>query len=261
MLNRNKNARKGDNGKVMVVAGSPLFHGAPILCSLAAEHSGIDLVYPFMPSAHFEAAKSYSLNFILQAFEEPILTSKDVKTIVNFTEQVDCLVIGPGLGTDGKTKEAIKSILTQVKCPTVADASALIYTNKLPETCIFTPHRGEFKVLTGEDPTPDSVQKLAKDLGIIVVCKGPEDIIATPDEIAINNTGTPLMTVGGTGDVLAGFIGGLIAQGMEAFEACQQATRILGLAAEDLAELESNLRASDLAYGLPTSLRTFYFSD
>lgn len=254
MLERDPNSRKGDNGKVMIIAGSPLFHGAPILCSLAAEHSGVDLVYPFISPVQKEAAKTYSLNFILQTFEEDILTTKDVKTIVNFSRQVDCVVIGPGLGTDGKTKRAIKSILAQLQCPTVMDASALIYTNHLPEISILTPHRGEFKVLSGEDPTPENVQKLAQDLKAIIVCKGSEDIIATPDEIAINNTGNALMTVGGTGDVLAGLIGGLIAQGMDPLEACKQATRVLGLMAENLAELESGIRAIDLAYGLPTSL-------
>jgi len=251
MIERKLDGRKGDHGKVMVVGGSPLFHGAPILCALAAEHSGVDLVFPFMPPSRLEAAKAYSLNFILQSFEDKVLSNKDVKTILNFSKQVDCVVIGPGLGTDNKTKTAIKSILTHLQVPTVVDASALMYTNSLPEVCVLTPHRGEFLNMTGDDPTPKNVQKWSKNLKATIVCKGPEDIIADDDEIAINNTGNPLMTVGGTGDVLAGFIGGLIAQGAEPFDACKYATRILGLIADNLADLENSLRAIDLARAIP----------
>lgn len=254
MLERDPDSHKGDNGKVMVVAGSPLFHGAPILCSLAAEYSGVDLVYPFIPPSQLEAAKTYSLNFILQSFQEASLSNKDVKAILHFSKKVDVVIIGPGLGADTKTKAAIKSILANLEVPTVVDASALMYTNNLPEVCILTPHRGEFLSMTGDDPTPENVQKWAKNLKATIVCKGPEDIIATADELAINNTGTPLMTVGGTGDALTGFIGGLIAQGVEVFEACKEATRIWGLIGENLAELENNMRAIDLVQALPAAL-------
>ncbi|MFH1410527.1 MAG: NAD(P)H-hydrate dehydratase [Patescibacteria group bacterium] len=253
MFTRDKNSHKGDNGKIMIIGGSPMFHGAPILCALAAEHSGVDLVYPFFPPGQLEAAKTYSLNFILQSFKEEVLSAKDVKTILNFSKQVDCVVIGPGLGTDTKTKMAIKSILSNLQVPTVADASALMYTNSLPEVCVLTPHRGEFLNMTGDDPTPANVQKWSKNLKATIVCKGPEDIIADDDEIAINNTGNAVMTVGGTGDVLAGFIGGLIARGATPFDAGKYATRILGLIAENLAELESSIRAVDLAYAIPAA--------
>jgi len=235
----------------MVIGGSPMFHGAPILCGMAVEHSGVDLVFPFMPANQLEAAKTYSLNFILQSFKEEALSSKDVKGILSFSKQVDCVVIGPGLGTSTKTKAAVKSILSHLRVPTVVDASALMYTNHLPEVCVLTPHRGEFLNMTGDDPTPKNVQKWSKNLKATIVCKGPEDIIADDDEIAINNTGNAMMTVGGTGDVLSGFIGGLIAQGSNPFDASKYATRILGLVADNLVELQSSIRAVDLAYAIP----------
>jgi len=254
MLERKKESHKGENGKVMVVGGSNMFHGAPILCALAAEHSGVDLIFPFIPKAHVEAAKTYSLNFILQTFEGDVLTSKDAKAIVNFSKQVNTVVIGPGLGADSKTKAAVKSILSKLKVPTVVDASALMYTNHLPEVCVLTPHRGEFREMTGDEPTPKNVQKWAKNLKATIVVKGPEDIIADDDEIAINNTGNPLMTVGGTGDVLSGFIGGLMAQGMEPFEACKFATRTLGLLGDNMADLQGSFRALDLVYSIPAAI-------
>lgn len=230
-----------------------MFHGAPILCSLAAEYAGVDLVFPFLPPSHIEVAKTYSLNFILHSFNQDTLTNKDVKMILSFSKHMDAVVIGPGLGKDAKTKTAVKSILAHLEVPTVVDASALMYTNNLPEVCILTPHQGEFLNMTGDDPTPKNVQKWSKNLKAAIVCKGPEDIIADDDEIAINNTGNSMMTVGGTGDVLSGFIGGLLAQGIEPFDAGKYATRILGLIAESLEDLESNIRAVDLAYAIPAA--------
>ena len=134
----------------------------------------------------------------------------------------------------------------------MVDASALIYTNTFPETAVLTPHRGEFKALTGDDPTADNVQKWAKDWGVTIVCKGPEDIIADNDELAFNETGNSLMTVGGTGDVLSGFIGGLMAQGLRPFDAARFATKVLGKIAEDLAYTHTSLKAIDLANAIPT---------
>jgi len=254
MLERKKDSHKGENGKVMVVGGSDMFHGAPILCALAVEHTGVDLVFPFIPKSQAEAAKTYSLNFIIQTFEGDVLTAKDAKAIVNFSKQVDVVVIGPGLGADSKTKSAVKSILSKLEVPTVVDASALMYTNHLPDVCVLTPHQREFKNMTGDEPTAKNVQKWSKNLKATIVCKGPEDIIADREDIAINKTGTPLMTVGGTGDVLAGFIGGLIAQGMDPFEAGKFATRTLGLLAENLADLQGSFRAADLVYSIPAAI-------
>lgn len=251
MLSREKNSHKGENGKVMIIGGSNMFHGAPILCSLAAEYSGVDLVFPFIPKSHSSAAKTYSLNLIINTFEEEVLTDKDVRTILTFSKKMDVVVIGPGLGTDSRTKKAVKSILSQLDISTVIDASALMYTTNLPKNVTLTPHRGEFKELTGDDPTPKNVQKWSKNLGATIICKGPEDIIAHDDELAINNTGNSLMTVGGTGDVLSGFIGGLIAQGMTPFDAGKSATEILGRSAENLENIQSTIRAIDLAHSIP----------
>ncbi len=254
MIERPKDSHKGDNGKIMIIGGSPRFYGAPILASMAAERTGCDLIFPFIPKEHHEAAKSHSLNFILHAFEKEHLSSKDSKTILNLAKKMDAVVIGPGLGTHKETIEAVKDILAHIQCPTVVDASALIYTNHLPKKCVLTPHRGEFKELTGEDPTPENVQKWARHFKCTIVCKGPNDIIADEDELVINNTGNAMMTVGGTGDVLSGFIGGLVARGIKPFEAGHQATRLLGTLADNFGEMEANIRASDLAHSISAAM-------
>ena len=254
MLKRDKNSHKGQNGKVMVIGGSPMFYGAPILSALGAEATGVDLIFPFIPAAHIEAAKTYSLNFILQTFEGESLSSKDAKTILNFSPKADAVVIGPGLGTDPGTLRAVKTLLAHLTIPTVVDASALISTHSLPETVVLTPHHGEFKKLTGEDASEKSIQKWAKHFNATIVCKGAKDIIADRDEVTVNDTGNAMMTVGGSGDVLSGVIGGFLAQGMKPFETCEYATKMLGKAAEKLAQMQGSLRAIDLVHMLPTLL-------
>jgi NAD(P)H-hydrate epimerase len=254
MLDRKKDSHKGDHGRIMVIGGSPLFYGAPILTSLAAEYSGVDLVYPVLPESQVPTIKNYSLNLIIQTFKGDYLTPDDVKGIAGMAEKMDAVVIGPGLGNESKTQNAVKKLLSLMTVPTVVDASALIFTNHLPGITVLTPHRGEFKELTGEDATPENVQKWAKQLGCTILCKGPEDIIADSDELSINKTGTTLMTVGGTGDVLSGFIGGLLAQGVEPFDAAKHAVHLLGIAGEEISGYQGSLRAIDLVYQIPQLL-------
>jgi len=251
---RKKESHKGDNGKVMVIGGSPMFYGAPILCALGAEASGADLVFPFIPPEHVEAAKSYSLNFIIHPFQQSAITLADVDAIVEFHTKADVVVIGPGLEQDTDTANVLKALLPQLKRPTVIDAGALIETSIYPAITILTPHRGEFKALTGDDPTPENVQKWAGTLGVIMVCKGPQDVIANREMIALNETGNAAMTVGGTGDVLSGLIAGLISQGITPLDACEMATNVLGVCAENLTHLQSSVRALDLIHHIPVMM-------
>ena len=255
MLNRNKDSHKGDNGKVVVIGGSETFYGAPILCALGAEYSGADLIHLFLPPCHKEAAKFHSLNFIIHEFAQNILTPKDVKPILKMCEKADAVVIGPGLGKDPKTQEAVISLLEAFTIPTVVDADALIYRNTWPKTVVLTPHRGEFTEMTGDEPTALNIQKWAKNLKTTILCKGPLDIIANSDGVSINDTGNPLMTVGGTGDVLGGLVGGLIAQHMNVTEACKYGVKVLCAAADHLAGNQGSLRAVDVAKEIPFMLQ------
>ncbi len=255
-MQRKQNTHKGQNGKVMIIGGSEMFHGAPILCSLGAEYSGADLVFPVVPPNLVPIIRTYSLNMIVQSFEGPILTSKDVKKLLSFSEKMaDVVVIGPGLGGDPKTKAAIKKFLANVKVPTVIDASALIYTSSLPKVAVLTPHAGEFKNLTGDEATEENVQKWAKQMKATMVVKGQADIISDGSHTALNKTGNALMTVGGTGDVLAGLIGGLMAQGLNPKEAGKEGVKILGRAADKLSKIQGSVRAIDLAHAIPALLK------
>jgi len=254
MLQRNPNSHKGDNGKVMVIGGNEMFHGAPLLAALAAEQAGADLVYLWLPSCHAQVARTYSLNLIVHTFQETHLSPADVKTLLHFAEQTDVVVIGPGLGSHPDTQKAIKTFLTELQVPAVVDASALLRITQFPKGSVLTPHRGEFTALTGEEPEPAHVQKWAKEFGVTIVCKGPKDIISDGKDVALNETGNALMSVGGTGDALAGFIGGLMAQHVPAFEAAELATRLWGLAGDERAKTHASLRAEDLLPIIPEML-------
>lgn len=253
-MQRKIDSHKGQNGKVMVIGGSAMYHGAPILCALGAEYSGVDLVFPFIPPCHAQVARAYSLNFIIQTFEKDYLSPKDVKRILEFSKKVDVVVMGPGLGKEPDTLKAVKSILNELDKPVVLDADALFYSNSFPEVTVLTPHRGEFFEITGDNPNMKNVQKWAKHLNATIICKGPQDIIADEDEVSVNKTGNSLMTVGGTGDVLSGLIGGLMAQGYKPMEACQIGANALGLAADYLAKKQNSLRAQELAELIPKML-------
>jgi ADP-dependent NAD(P)H-hydrate dehydratase / NAD(P)H-hydrate epimerase len=254
-MERDPNSYKGQNGKVVVIGGNELYYGAPILCALGAEASGADLVYPFIPPCQAEAAKMYSLNFIIHTFQKDHLTLKDVKPILEFSEaNANVVLIGPGLGRNGDTADAIKELLSKLEKPTVVDGDALFFTNHFPKTVVLTPHRGEFHRLTGEEATNESVQKWAKSLNATILCKAPKDIIADPSHLMINETGNAMMTVGGTGDLLGGFVAGLMSQGIDPVEACYKATHLLGLGAEHLIQAQATFRAYDLARLIPTLL-------
>ena len=254
-MERDPNSYKGQNGRVMIIGGNELYYGAPILCALGAEAAGADLVYPFMPPCHAEITRTYSLNFIIHTFQKNHLTTKDVKPILEFSTNADVVVIGPGLGREGATAEAIKELLTKLDKPTVVDADALFFTNHLPRTVVLTPHRGEFERMTGVEATSANVQKWAKSLNATILCKAPKDIIADPNHLKINETGNALMTVGGTGDLLGGFVAGLMAQKMDPMDACYKAVHLLGLGAEHLAQAQATIRAYDLARMIPTLLK------
>lgn len=254
-MERDPNSFKGQNGKVMVIGGNEQYYGAPILCALGAEHTGVDLVYPYIPPSHVESFKTYSLNFQIHSFKKDHLGPKDVKPILDLSAQTDVVVIGPGLGRNSETADAIKELLSKLEIPTVIDADALIYTNHLPRVAVLTPHRGEFHRMTGEEATPESVQKWAKSMNATILCKAPKDMIADPTSLKINETGNALMTVGGTGDLLGGFVAGLMALKLDPLDACYKATHLLGLGAQHMAESQGSLRAIDLARMIPNLLK------
>lgn len=228
-MQRAVDSHKGQNGIVAVIGGSAHMHGAPILSALAAQASGVDLVYLCVPNVHAEVAKHAALNFQVHAFQGNELREEDVEPILELLSTVDVAVIGPGLGRDTKTLACMQKLIGACQCSLVLDATALqTQTLKTIEgkNVILTPHEGELERMDlTVDTLPGSWTFLLKD---------KEDHVRTgrkSTEIAGGNAG---LTVGGTGDSLAGLTAGLWAQTKDAHEAATLASTIIKRAGDTL---------------------------
>jgi NAD(P)H-hydrate epimerase len=254
-MQRRPDSRKGENGQVAVIGGSPVIHGAPLLSALAAEASGVDLIYVAVPLCHAEAAKNASLNFQVHPFAGDALQKKDCAPLLELMGSVDCAVLGPGV-TEGTTH--LLTLIEQAPCPLVLDAGALqaeTVQKAKGKSAVLTPHRGELQRL-GLDEA--SVAEAAKAAGVTIFLKGPVDQVISPDHppqrIEGGNAG---LTVGGTGDALAGLIAGLIAQGMNPYDACVTAGTIMKRAATVLYHEQGHaFTARDVIGQIPHLLTT-----
>jgi NAD(P)H-hydrate epimerase len=231
---RNPSSHKGQNGVVVIIAGSETYVGAAYLCSLAAMRMGVDLVHLLIPTQAAYAINSLTPDIITHKLAGTSFQPKHVKEALHFTEQADVVVIGPGLGKNAKTKDAVKQFLFKNTKPVVIDADALQAVDEhLSHESILTPHRGEFKELFGVEATKEAVKAHAtKDR--IILCKGEVDILSDGKQVVENKVHHDSMTKGGTGDVLAGIVAGFVAQGKDKFSAALQSARLNGMIGQHL---------------------------
>ncbi|MBI1813022.1 NAD(P)H-hydrate dehydratase [Candidatus Peregrinibacteria bacterium] len=227
-MHRDPHSHKGENGAVAVIGGSLTMHGAPLFSALAAEASGVDLVYICVPRIHQEVARTQSLNFQVHPFRGDDLRSEDLEPILELLATIDCAVIGPGLDRSHEGLEALRELIDSCHCAMVLDASALqpwtLDAGK-GKTVVATPHLGELERMGIE---PETIGDASKQHGVTIHVKGHIDRIAGADgtirEIRGGNAG---LTVGGTGDALAGLIGGLLAQHLDPVDACVTASTVI----------------------------------
>ncbi len=251
-IQREPDAKKGDFGRLLVIGGSKMYTGAPALAALAALYSGCDIAVIAAPKRAADICASISPNMITYPLEGDILEERHIKEIESLIDKSDALIIGPGLGCDEKTKKAVLKILENTQKPTVIDADALKAITGEKEILkgkpfIITPNRGEFKILIGIELSKENARSYAKEIDCVVLAKGPIDIITDGKKTQENNTGNPYMTVGGTGDVLAGVAGALLARGVELFDAASLAALITGRAGDiTAAAFGESLTATDL---------------
>ena len=266
---RETHSRKGDNGKVLIVGGSYIYHGAPALSSLAALRSGSDLVYTCVPKINTSPTRSISPDLIVIPMADSKLTRGTVnKMLGQVPVDIDSTAIGMGLAI--QDIEAIKLLVKSLLDRNVRvslDASSLV-KEILPiiegQNVIVTPHSGEFKRLFGESIENDSTsrlatcEKFAKKHSLTVLLKGQEDIITNGEISYTNSTNCPCMTVGGTGDVLSGLVAGFLSRNKNVIEAASAATFVNGTAGELLQkEVGNHMLASDLISKLPAVLNSF----
>lgn len=261
---RKPEAHKYDFGHLLVIGGSKLYSGSPALSALAAYKTGVDLVTVIAPRRAADIVASFSPNMITYPLEGDHLTSNHLGEIWRFFEdQITAVVIGGGLGREEETLKAVVEFLTKIDQPTVIDADAIHAVAREKEVVpgkpfVITPHLHEFYMLTGIKLEEDlnqriySIQDSSTALNSTILLKGNVDIICQGEKTALNKTGSPYMTVGGTGDTLAGILGSLLAQKIELFEAACAAAYINGKAGEIAASrLGLSLTATDVIDFIP----------
>jgi ADP-dependent NAD(P)H-hydrate dehydratase / NAD(P)H-hydrate epimerase len=245
-----------------------VFSGAPALVSLAALRTGVDIVYLGAPSKTAYAIASMSPDFITIKLEGENLKTSNMDALKPFLNMVDAVVLGPGLGLNAETVKFVKTFIDEVekaKKPLLLDADGLKafakFKRALKVPLILTPHAGEYALLTGEE-LPETqeervahIQKTAKQLKAVIVVKGKIDVICSAEKTKLNFSGNPGMTVGGTGDVLSGVIGGLLTQKVDPFEAGVAGAFINGAAGDFVAnEIGFHMVATDIIEWIPRVL-------
>jgi len=255
-------SHKGDHGELLVIGGGP-YTGAPALSAQAALRAGADLVHVACPESVAARIQGYSENLIVHPFEGDRLTPAAVDDVLNIATGMDAVICGPGLGSHEETLAAVESVFEAYTGRVVVDADALSVVPDVETDAelLCTPHQGELLEMGGEtaddwERRAELVAEFAADLGHTLLVKGADDIIADGEATRVSRTGNPGMTVGGTGDVLAGVVGALFT-GREPRDAAAVGAYINGRAG-DLAfdEQGYGLVATDLIERLPEAFAT-----
>ena len=260
-LGRDPDSHKGDNGEVLVVGGGP-YTGAPTLSALAALRAGADLVRVACPESVAGAVQGFSPNLIVRPLPGDRVGPAHVERVASLAAENDVVVLGPGLGGGDGTEAFVREFLTAFEGRAVVDADALRIVPDVDTDAelVCTPHQGELVGMGGEtasdpDERAELVREFAADLGHTLLVKGAVDVVADGGGVRLNRTGNPGMTVGGTGDVLAGTVGALAAA-TDPFRAAAVGAYVVGRAGDAAAEANgAGLVATDLPDRLPEAMR------
>ena len=255
---RSPESHKGDSGRILVIGGGP-YTGAPALSALAALRAGADVVTVAAPRTAAKTISSFSPNLIVQELTSDHLCPDDMSVLVDQIARHDVVVMGMGLGRHTETIETVAEIIPLAK-KIVIDADAL--QPDLPLKGIVTPHAGEFKRISGI-PLVDlgyrervePLKSYARKKCLVVLLKGKVDLISDGEVVRANTTGNPGMTVGGTGDVLAGVTAAFYAR-TSALRAATAAAFVNGRAGDLVyAELDFGMVATDVVEKIPEAMR------
>lgn len=215
---RERDSHKGDYGKLLIVAGSEGYTGAPVFAAQGALRSGAGLVYLGVPRDVYPIVAARCSSAM------PFPLPDDTEQLVERARSCDVVLAGPGMGRSLRAQQLIFRLIEEVEGPLVLDADGLNalegQTQRLRARTgltILTPHDGEFARLAGCSlPLNDRVEQaaeLAQDTGCVVVLKGHETLTVDPQgRVWRNTTGNPGMAKGGSGDILAGMIASLLGQ-------------------------------------------------
>lgn len=265
LARRPPDAHKGQAGRVLIVGGSAFFRGALEYAARAAAPL-VDLVYVAAPAPCAEAVSRLP-GLLGRCLDGDVLGPGHLDEILRRMEAARCdsvligpgLGLGPGVGLVDETRDLVRRLLPALadrKVVVDADAFAAVEgrLDLLGPHTVLTPHRGEFRRLTGTDPTPDAVAAFARTHRTVVVLKGPVDIVSDGERTRFNYTGNPGMATGGTGDVLAGVLVALAARN-DLFQAACASAFLTGRAGDLVRERQGeHFTASDVVAALPAAL-------
>ena len=265
---RDKEAHKGNFGKILLLCGSRGYTGAAYLAAMGALRSGAGLVFLGVPETIYaiEAVKLNEAIVFPLPDENGALAEAAIPEILGRLSGKDAVLIGPGLGQTKGTLSVVRAVLENAACPVVLDADGInlmaahkdIVRGRTAPT-ILTPHAGEFSRFGGNlsEERVLAAEKMARDLGCIMLLKGHWTVITDGSATYINPTGNPGMAVGGSGDVLAGMITALIGQKIAPLQAAACGAWLHG-AAGDLCAAEIGqygMLPTDMVNVLPRLLK------
>jgi hydroxyethylthiazole kinase-like uncharacterized protein yjeF len=252
---RAPDAHKFNAGTLVMIVGSNRYRGAALLAGEAALRMGCGMVYLGVPASirsQIDVGLREAITFPLPETADGTVALDATSVIAPYLDRADAVAIGPGMGRDEETDRFIREFVAAAEKPIVVDADAitafagkagLIESFPGREKLVITPHSGELKRLVEADipvNPPDRIEAtlaLARKLGCTLLHKGAPTLIANPEEgLWINTSGNSALATGGTGDVLTGLVGGLLAQGAEPMDAACSASFVHGRAGEFAAE-------------------------
>lgn len=259
---RRPDGNKGTFGKVLIAAGSSGMCGAAYMSALAAYRMGAGLVRIYTVKENVMMLQTMLPEAIVTAFDKEYLDKEQLEKAAGWA---DAAVIGPGLSTEPYAKVILTWFLKLCRCPVVLDADALnllgmhreLFTY-LNSNMVVTPHVGEMKRLTGREiqeikENPIGIaENFHKTYGAVCVLKDARTVIASGNGVYVNTSGNDGMATGGSGDVLSGIIGGLLAGGMRICDGAELGVYLHGLAGDAAAKKHGKraLMATDILASL-----------
>ncbi len=263
---RSRQADKRSAGDVVIIGGSQQYVGAPVLASLGAQHAGAGYVTISCAAAAAPIISSHVIEQVVSPWPQTDDAATIVEALLDVTRHAGAVVIGPGLGREQLTQDVVRGFLSQTSRPLVIDADALFalagHTDVAAgKKAVLTPHNGEFARLLGENADAaianrmKAADEFASALDVTLLLKGPRSIIATKEASYVNITGNEVLATAGSGDVLSGMIGAMLAAGCSPRQSAAIGAYWHGITADYLDnQHKHSVVASDIARNLQDAL-------